>query len=145
MRYVIAKSKLTAEVSRFLARLDKQCFPYDTPEPIDDERTWWIAWQVLGKNSRLPVGFCASRPSVIPQHAYFCRAGVLTAHRRQGIYRRLIAASVSQARKDDYLGVLTYTSRENTASANALVSCGFKLYVPKYEYAGPAHYLIREF
>ena len=39
----------------------------------------------------------------------------------------------------------TYTSRENTASANSLAGCGFKLYTPTIQYAGPAYYMIKEF
>lgn len=146
MRYIIAKASLTEQTRAIVAKLDKHCFPHDTPEPIDEERTWWIAWLVQGRSKqRTPVGFCAMRPSVIAQHAYFCRAGVALAHRRRGLYRRMIQASALDAKRKGFVGVVTYTSRENTDSANALVSCGFKLYVPPYEYAGPAHYLVRTF
>jgi len=143
MRYVVAKTPLTDSTRDIIARLDKQCFPADTPEPLDN-RTWWIVWCLRGK-TRQPVGYAGYKESNYPRHVFFCRAGILPAHRRQGLHRRLIKVRTAYARRSGYLGVVTYTTRVNTTSANGLVACGFKLYNPKVEYAGQALYMIKEF
>lgn len=147
MRYVIAKTSLTDSTRAIIARLDKQCFPADTPEPLDN-RTWWLVYHITGRGKsqqRTPVGYAGYKEANYPRHVFFCRAGILPAHRRQGLHRRLIKVRTQYARRSGYLGVVTYTTRINTTSANGLVACGFKLYNPKYEYAGQALYMIKEF
>ena len=143
MRYVIAKTPLTDSTREIISRLDKQCFPADKPEPLDN-RVWWIVWCVKGR-SRTPVGYAGLHRSTRPGCLFFCRAGVLPEHRRRGLHRRLITVRTAHARRGGYLGVVTYTSRENTTSANSLIRCGFKLYTPAVEYAGHSMYLIKEF
>lgn len=143
MPYVIERSKLNDEHRRIISRLDRRCFPGDKREPFDD-RTWWIVWHVRGKR-RTPVGYAGYKESTLAGHVFFCRAGILAPHRRQGLHRRLIKARTQYARRMGYLGVVTYALKHNTVSANSLATCGFKLYTPKIEYAGPAFYMIKEF
>lgn len=146
MRYVIAKTPLTDAARRTIARLDRQCFPADTPEPLDN-RTWWLVYAIVrGARDRTPIGYAGFKESSYPGHVFFCRAGILPKHRGRGLHKRLIKVRTQYARRCGYLGVVTYTSRDNTMSANSLIKCGFKLYTPTVEYAGEAAlYMIKEF
>jgi len=145
MRYVIAKTPLTPTSRADIARLDRQCFPADTPEPLDD-RTWWLVYAIArGARDRTPIGYAGFKESNYPRHVFFCRAGILPKHRGRGLHKRLIKVRTQYAKRQGYLGVVTYTTLANTRSANSLVGCGFKLYTPKVEYAGAALYMIKEF
>lgn len=133
-RYEIERlAKLTEGTAKILARLDRACFPLDDPEPHEG-RTWWLCYEVRGKH-RTPVGYAALK-LITGGYAFLARAGVKKAHRRRGLHRRLIAVRIRHAKASGLAGVITYTSKENTASSNSLVRSGFKLYWPQEPWAG---------
>ncbi len=108
--------------------LDKQCLEgVAWYQPAD---AFWLAYH---KNK--PIAYAAMAPSQQWANVgYLCRAGVLPEYRGLGIQKRLIRVRVAYARKLGYLAVVTDTT-DNPASANSLISCGFKLYQPFFPWA----------
>lgn len=72
------------------------------------------------------------------------RSGVVTKWRGQGLQKRLIKARVNMARRHGFSSVITYVLDWNLASANSLISCGFKLYTPNVKYAGNKAYYFKK-
>jgi L-amino acid N-acyltransferase YncA len=64
------------------------------------------------------------------------RSGVLTKHRGQGMQKRLIRARIAMAKRHGFKQIVTYVLDWNLASANSLIACGFRLYIPESKYAG---------
>lgn len=86
---------------------------------------WWIVY--LGN---FAVGFAGMVPSKRWGDAvYFCRSGVHPDYRGRGIQKRLIRARLAKARKLGMNWAITDT-RRNPASANSLISEGFRMYQP---------------
>jgi GNAT superfamily N-acetyltransferase len=65
----------------------------------------------------------------------FNRAWVKKSHRGQGIQRRMIKTRLKAASTFCHIAI-TYTTLDNFPSANNLIDCGFRLYLPEYSYGG---------
>lgn len=90
-----------------------------------DGSDWWVAY-----DGDRPVGFAGSKVSdVWLDTVYLCRAAVEVDYRGQGLQKRLIRTRLKFARKHGIRWAFTDT-RLNPASANSLISCGFKMYEP---------------
>jgi len=126
MRYKVTQVDLGCLDSQLaLARLQKQCLPYDTPSDTTSGY-WWLIYP----QGDVPVGFAGLVPSLRwGDCGYLCRAGVLPSHRGQGLQKKLIQARVKQARKLGWSWLVTDTYN-NPASANSLISTGFKMFGP---------------
>ena len=61
---------------------------------------------------------------------YMCRAGVVKAHRGQGLQKRLIRQRVKLSKALGMNWVVTDTNY-NTPSANNLIATGFTLFEPR--------------
>lgn len=107
------------------------CLPEDEPYPDGDNVIWWIA----NDNNTL-AGF-ASLTRLDNDSAYLSRAGVVDEFRGMGIQKRLIRARINHARKLGLQSIVTDCTTVNCASANSLISCGFKLYWPENPWALP--------
>ena len=106
--------------------LQKWCLPEDTPEKFEGSE-WWVAYSDKTDEA---VGFGGYTQSAHWHNTiYLCRAGVLPDHRGQGLQKRLIRVRLKHARKVGNTWAYTDVS-DNPASANSLISCGFKLYSP---------------
>jgi len=107
-----------------LSRLQKVCLPYD--QPIDTNfGSWWIATE-----NGVDIGFAGLvRTMSWTDCGYLCRAGVIPDARGQGLQKKLINVRVRQAKALGWNWVVTDT-RLNPASANSLISCGFKMFEP---------------
>jgi len=93
---------------------------------------WWF---LARDKAGAVAGFAGMVPSARwGDTVYFCRAGVLETHRGKGLQKRLIRARVNHARKLGYKWVITNTY-ENPASANSLISCGFRVFTPSKPWA----------
>lgn len=112
-------------------RLDKIFFPGCTREALKDNY-WWL---VYDEDSEV-IGYAGMRLLVDENYAYFTRAAIDKAHRGQGLHKRLIANRIKMAKRLKAAGVVTYVAQHNNASANALISRGFKLYTPQRRWAG---------
>lgn len=103
--------------------LDRQCFPEDSPPRGDG--WWWVVWA-----EDLPVAYAGLvRSRQYPDVGYLCRAGVAESHRGRGLQRRLIRVRLKKAKQLGMVAVVTDT-RQNPASANNLIHCGFRIYQP---------------
>lgn len=104
--------------------LQKVCLPSDKRSDVSVGR-WWLVF-----HDGTPVAFAGWQPSTSWLHtAYLCRCGVIPSHRGSGLQKRLIRVRCSDARRQGCDWVITDT-RQNPASANSLISCGFKMYTP---------------
>lgn len=115
------------DTAAIIARLHLSVFPGEVP--VNTSRGyWWLAWN--GDNDR-PIAFAGLWPSVRFANAgYLCRAGVACTHRGNGLQRRLIRARERKARSLGWRWLMTDTVPYNPASANSLIHCGYRLYVP---------------
>lgn len=99
--------------------------------PLAD-RLWWLA-RLDGK----PVAFAGLRIVDAGQTGFLSLCGVLKRHRGHGIQRRLIVVRERYAASVGCTAIATYTMNRNTASSNSLIRCGYRLYDPAWEWAGP--------
>jgi GNAT superfamily N-acetyltransferase len=121
---------LTLSISRIssgsliLPVLHRETFPDDL-QPDYSVGMWWVARQD-GK----AVGFAGMQDSV--RHAktsYLVRCGLSEEARGRGVQKRLIRARLGAARALGKDWVITSTF-DNPASANSLIACGFRMYLP---------------
>jgi len=91
-------------------------------------REWWV---MLDEGEI--VAYCGSIYS--KGICIFNRAWVKKSHRGQGIQRRMIKTRLKAASTFCHIAI-TYTTLDNFPSANNLIDCGFRLYLPEYSYGG---------
>lgn len=114
------------QILQALKSLHDDCFA-GTFEPEWADSWWWLAF-----HGKTPIGFCGMSPSARWERTgYFTRAGVTSLFQGKGIQKRLIRARMMFAKKLNYTHVVTDT-RDNPASANSLIRCGFKMYQPRH-------------
>lgn len=98
------------------------CLPTDVLYPTN-YGFWWIAYD--GSDH---VAFAGLK--VLPYDTgYLCRSGVMPKYRGLGLQARLIRARQIKARSVGLTTIVTDTNF-NPASANSLIRCGFKTYIP---------------
>lgn len=127
MYFAIRKTKNIATIKQ----LHKQCFPGEQFYDEKPQNIYWIAYNRRGR----PVGFAIASEST-SGFLFLARAGVIFTHRGNGIHKRLIDVRIRYARKRGHQCAITYTSRENHASANNLIDCGFRAYEPEWKWVG---------
>lgn len=100
-------------------------FPND--HPVDTRSSLW--WVVTFHG--VVVGFAGLRVPFpdSPVTGYLSLCGVCPSLRGMGIQRALIRKRIAMARKLGVLRVVTDTYN-NPASANNLIACGFRTYMP---------------
>lgn len=111
-------------VAALLNYLQLEILPHDVP---DDTSTghWWVMWE-----GETPIGFCGMRRSARwCDTGYLCRAGVMPSMQGKGLQKRLIRVREKYARKLKWRWLISDTT-DNPASANSLISCGFKMFTP---------------
>lgn len=127
----VNKVSVTPAMLRHLNKLDKQCFPDDTPFPTKERAWWWLArWDDVD------AGFGGLLEVDNGSSGFLCRAGVVPDFRGRGIQLRLIQERVRYSRTCGHKQVLTYTSLQNAASNNNLIRAGFRQYIPEYPWVG---------
>jgi len=116
---------LNSQVQTKLSELQKICLPNDRPHDTTYGH-WWIISDAHG----VACAFAGVVPSSRwTDTGYLCRAGVIPTHRGYGLQKRLIRARIRQARSLDWNWLITDTFH-NPASANSLISTGFKMFEP---------------
>jgi GNAT superfamily N-acetyltransferase len=107
-----------------LSVLQNICLPFDKPYDTNFG-CWWIA----SEDGR-DIGFAGLVRSVSwIDCGYLCRAGVVPFARGQGLQKKFIHVRIRQAKALGWKWVVSDT-RLNPASANSLISCGFKMFEP---------------
>lgn len=112
-------------------RLQALCLPYDDPV-VADKGEWWLAYD----GDEVVAFACLARSQSKPNHGYLSRSGVIPSHRGLGLQKRLIRVRLSRAKQHGWDGVVSDT-RDNPASANSLIACGFRCYEPATAYGHP--------
>jgi GNAT superfamily N-acetyltransferase len=112
-----------------LEELDKATLP-ECPPSLETD--WWGAW--CGGEL---VGYAGGQLTADGTAYYLSRSGVLPAFRGRGIQKRLIRVRLKYAATLGLEWAVTYTATYNPASANALIACGFRAFLPAYQWAGP--------
>lgn len=125
MTFVIRRVDIkNALVRAGISAMDVECFPLDQPF-APKEGYWWVAF--AGKKE---AGYIGLKQSNQGEHtAYLERVGVLPKYRGNGLQVRMTRAALAFLRKNGWNTVVTDT-RRNPASANSLITCGFKTYEP---------------
>lgn len=117
--------------SALLRRLQLEILPTDVPASTD-KGWWWVALQ-----GGLPVGFAGlTRSQRWSDTGYLCRAGVVYTARGKGLQKRLIRVREAKARQLGWNWLITDTT-DNPASANSLIACGFKMFIPSKPWGNP--------
>ena len=126
MKYSIRRvNNKSKRVQNTLNRLQKEILPSDKPCDVTIGQ-WWIVYTDTNK----PVAFCGMKnSSTYSDWCFFHRAGVLDEHTGNGLQKRLIKARIRLAKTMGYNYANSDTTR-NPASANSLIACGFKSYLP---------------
>lgn len=130
MDYKIVVAK-TPEDFKAIAKLDRKCFPADSPVSMVDA----IYFLAVEATTKRPVAFGGI--VLTGGGWYLRRAGVLASARKNGLQKRLIQARVrfAQTYRADY-PIITYTVHDNVPSQRALIACGFIPFDPKDKYGG---------
>jgi len=126
MKYHVALVDINQpKVVQLLALLQKTCLPADKIYPAT-KGYWYVIYTQSGE----AVGFGGIVPSSRwSDTMYLCRAGVTRAHQGRGLQKRLLRARIRKAKALGMNWVITDTN-ENPASANSLISVGFKMFEP---------------
>jgi len=107
-----------------LSVLQNKCLPYDKTYDTT-HGTWWIATK-----DGVDIGFAGLICSPWwSDCGYLVRCGVLPNYRGLGLQKKFIRVRIRQAKtlKMNWIVTSTY---DNPASANSLISCGFKMFNP---------------
>jgi GNAT superfamily N-acetyltransferase len=112
------------KVSALLTWLQLSTLTGDEPYDVSDGH-WWIAYE-----GEMPIGFAGVVRSLQWSDAgYLCRSGVLRSHRGKGIQKRLIRVREAKAKRLGWNWLLSDTYK-NPPSANSLIGCGFRTFLP---------------
>ena len=141
IRLVSTPEKPNEAAIEIVKKMDTIQFPGCEVSRLKESHVW-IAYSEAGN----PVGYASMYYLKGENYGYFSRAAIKADHRRRGLHTRLIRCRGNLARRLGWKGVLTYTSTDNSASANSLVNLGFRLYNPQYRWAGKEFlYFMRSF
>lgn len=112
------------KVQNELSVLQQKCLPYDTTYDTSSGY-WWIAYQ-----DGVACGFAGLiYSSWWSDCGYLIRCGVLENCRGLGLQKKFIRIRIRQAKALGMNWLITSTY-DNPASANSLISCGFKMFNP---------------
>ncbi len=114
--------KATNQDMMLIRELDKICLPGCSWYPPDFSWCLWHGDELVGYG-------CLAASRQWNDCGYLCRSGILPEFRGMGLQKRLIRARIRKARELGWYALFTDT-RRNPASANSLISCGFKMYDP---------------
>ena len=123
------KVRKNSELYLRLKELDAKVFPGCDNE-FQPNRDWWV--QLDYAQNIVAYCGCLYKDRI----CVFVRAWVTKAHRNKGIHKKLIRVRIDKAHRNRCKSIVTYTVRNNYASANNLIKAGFLLHTPVYAYAG---------
>lgn len=116
----------------FIQEVDQRFFPEAPVKDIDNH--YWFLLKVNNQTA----GYCGVK--VLPnQVAELTRAGIFESYQGFGYQKKMIKARERFAHRLGCTMVKTYCSVDNVQSANSLISCGYKLYIPEVYDDGDYH------
>jgi GNAT superfamily N-acetyltransferase len=120
------------EITDVLTELHRLTFFNGASIPSFDWGHWWLVY-----HGTAPVAFAGALPSTHVRNAgYFCRVGVLQAHRGNRLQLRLMRAIERRARRNGWSWVVSDTTG-NIASANNFIRAGYQMFQPRYPWGFP--------
>lgn len=131
MTLVVRALPQSKKSQALLRWLQLEILPLDAPMSTATG-WWWVATQ-----DNQPVGFGGLTKTMSWADAgYLCRSGVLAHARGQGLQKRLLKVREAKARELGWNWLVTDTT-DNPASANSLIACGFKMFLPSNPWGNP--------
>lgn len=138
VRRVATPEVLQDHVKETILAMDSILFE-GSNRPCLEQSSWWFAYY-KGE----PIGYAGLTYYPSLDSAFLSRVGVLSDFRGLGLQKRFIKARERQAKKDGYSRVVSYTSYDNVYSANNLIDCGYRLYIPKFDWGVKnSYYLLK--
>jgi GNAT superfamily N-acetyltransferase len=110
-----------------IRELDAKLFGTDVAPP-KETHLWWLLYADGEVAGYCGLGIFTESGEAM---GFLSRSGVLRGYRGQGLQRRMIRVREAEAKRQGVSRLVTYTSRDNMPSANNLISCGYKLYLPQ--------------
>ena len=138
-KLVASPERLTNEIKGILDDFDKKLFA-GSPLYQKEGSYWWLTY-----DGEYPVAFAGCSPFFAQKSMFLARVGVLKDYHGQGLQKKLIKVRERIAKKLGMERIITYTSYDNIPSANNLIDCGYKLYIPKWEWGVKHAYYFRKF
>lgn len=124
IRMVLSPDEEDRKTEDILCLLDRLTFPSDYPMGV--KKRWW--WIIRNKDDRA-IGFAGLKRRD-KDSAFLCRVGVLKKHRGNNLQMRTIKLRETQARKEGFKHLVTYTVNYNFSSINNLIRAGFTVFKP---------------
>lgn len=123
---MIAFRPATPEDEGEIDRMDRICFPVDTPAVFAGAR-WQIGW-----DGGAPACYCAWKPV---EHdgatvGFLYRGGVLPAYRGRGLQREMVRRREAEMRGQGIGVSVTYTDADGAASMTNLIAEDYRPYAP---------------
>lgn len=114
-----------------VAKYQEYLFPNDAPVDPASSLWWVVREKTGGRDAGAFAGFAGLRVAFpdSPVVGYLSLCGVAGWARGLGIQRALIRKRIAKAKELGVLRVVTDTYN-NPASANNLIACGFRTYMP---------------
>lgn len=110
--------------------LHDECYPPPDSPYTPTTGDWWVAFEHGHAVAFAGISTCLNHGN----SGYLCRAGVIPRARGRGLQKKLIRKRLAFARKKGWSQVVTDTHK-NPASANSLISCGFRMYRPEFPWS----------
>lgn len=118
------------KIVKVLKKIHGSTFEEDVDLPLED-----LMWGLFDKKTKALVGYAAMGFSKHKDQAAFTACAIKKSYRGHGFQKRLIRHRIKEAKKMGIPRIVTHTVY-NPPSENSLISCGFKLYRPRVEWAG---------
>jgi GNAT superfamily N-acetyltransferase len=129
---IIKPNELSKYHKQIIYDFDQEHFPECISSPLRD--TFWLF--VYYKDPSNIIAYSALDMNRKKDYYFLARSGVDEEHRGNGIQKYMIRSRIEYAKTISNKQIMTYTHPENIASMNSLISCDFRIFKPKYRFAG---------
>lgn len=131
----LAPVQLTNTKIKSIQRIDRLCFGKTAPPLLRGEILKGEWWFIYHKSEPAPVAYLGMIPSIYgPNIGYLTRVGVLENFRGHGLQLRLCRAMARKAKALGWDSIVTDTTN-TPASANSLITAGYKIFAPEFPWA----------
>jgi predicted acetyltransferase len=130
MNFIVTEIDYSKKSFAIVDKMQLICLPGDDICPIIEQSDVWL----VAKSGKHFAGFAGIR-FLYDDIWYLCRAGVMPKFQGRGLQKTLIKSRISAAKALGAKTIITDCTIVNYASANSLISCGFKLFEPNINWA----------
>lgn len=129
IKLVAKPDDIKDDIKNTLDEMDRELFA-DSPLAKKEESWWWL---VIDQDKNV-VAFAGLTVYSANKTGFLSRVGVRKSHRGQGLQKKLIKVREKMLKKLGYSRMITYVAYDNIHSANNLINCGYRLYIPRWEW-----------